>query len=101
MEIEYESQPPAGGERPAGAQGQPERAEDAADPAEPMAKQADDPVATGDRRVDAALRHLGALGNLPVSEHPPIFERVHGQLVEVLGELRADHDSLAHGQTAD
>jgi hypothetical protein len=60
--------------------------------------EADDPVATGDARVDAALGHLGALGSLPVSEHPPIFERVHGQLVEVLGELRADPDSLAHGQ---
>ncbi len=62
---------------------------------------ADEPVATGEPRVDAALRQLGALASLPASEHPPIFERVHGQLVEVLGELRADPDSLAHGQAAD
>jgi hypothetical protein len=63
----------------------------------PTSGQADDPIATGDPRVDAALRKLGALESLPVSEHPPIFERVHGQLVEVLGELRADPDSQAHG----
>jgi hypothetical protein len=39
--------------------------------------------------VDAALRRLGELDRLPVSEHPPVFERVHGQLVEVLGELHS------------
>jgi hypothetical protein len=42
---------------------------------------------TGDPRVDAAIAGLGELGELPVSEHPPVFERIHGQLVEVLGEL--------------
>jgi hypothetical protein len=43
--------------------------------------------ATGEPRVDAAIRPLAELGELPVSEHPPVFERIHGQLVEVLGEL--------------
>jgi len=52
------------------------------------AEQAGDRAGTGDARVDAAVRSLGALGELPVSEHPAVFERVHGQLVEVLGELR-------------
>ena len=45
--------------------------------------------ATGEPRVDQALRRLGELGDLPVSEHPPVFERVHASLVEVLGELRS------------
>lgn len=45
------------------------------------------PQATGDARVDAAIAHLVELGELPVSAHPPIFERIHGQLVEVLGDL--------------
>ena len=43
--------------------------------------------ATGDPRVDAAIADLGDLTRLPVSEHPAVFERLHGQLVEVLGEL--------------
>lgn len=44
---------------------------------------------TGEPRVDEALRRLGELGELPVSEHPPVFERVHASLVDVLGELRS------------
>jgi hypothetical protein len=49
----------------------------------------DEPVeATGEPRVDEALRRLGELGDLPVAEHPPVFERVHASLVDVLGELR-------------
>lgn len=57
-------------------------------------------AATGEPRVDAALAQLGGLDNVPVAEHPAIFERVHGQLVEVLGELRADPDAARgrHGQ---
>ncbi len=46
-------------------------------------------TATGEPRVDAALRQLGDLDERPVSEHPPVFERIHGQLVEVLGELHS------------
>ncbi len=44
---------------------------------------------TGEPRVDDALRKLSELDDLPVSEHPAVFERVHGQLVDVLGELRS------------
>jgi hypothetical protein len=42
---------------------------------------------TGDERVDETLRPLAGLASRPVAEHPLVFERVHGQLVEVLGEL--------------
>jgi hypothetical protein len=42
---------------------------------------------TGDPRVDAALRLLDRLPELPVSEHAPVFERVHAELTEVLGDL--------------
>ena len=44
---------------------------------------------TGEPRVDAALRRLDELSDLPVSEHPQVYERIHGQLVEVLGELHS------------
>jgi hypothetical protein len=47
---------------------------------------------TGDTRVDAAVEALGDLDAVPVSEHPAIFERIHGQLVEVLGELHPGPD---------
>jgi hypothetical protein len=42
---------------------------------------------TGVPRVDAALRLLDRLPELPVSEHAPVFERVHAELTEVLGDL--------------
>jgi hypothetical protein len=44
---------------------------------------------TGEPRVDAALSLLDDLTELPVTEHPAVFERVHAQLGEVLGELRS------------
>lgn len=48
-----------------------------------------EPVApdTGDRRVDEALARLADLAELPVAEHPAVFEYVHDQLTEALGEL--------------
>jgi hypothetical protein len=66
---------------------------------EPLA--AREPSATGEPRVDAALRPLMGLEDRPVAEHPPVFERVHGQLVDVLGELRADHDPSARDLAGD
>jgi hypothetical protein len=45
--------------------------------------------ATGEARVDAALRLLDRLPGLPVSDHPELFEQVHAQLTEVLGELES------------
>jgi hypothetical protein len=44
---------------------------------------------TGEPRVDAALSPLDDLTELPVTEHPAVFERVHAQLGEILGELRS------------
>jgi len=43
--------------------------------------------ATGENRVDEALAKLDELAGLPVTEHPAVFEQVHGRLREVLGEL--------------
>lgn len=67
---------------------------DAGSGAEP-ATQADAPeqqpaaemTPTGEPRVDEAVRQLAELDDLPVSEHPRVYERVHVQLVDVLGEL--------------
>ena len=49
----------------------------------------EDETGTGNERVDAALRLLDRLPGLPVSEHPQLFEQVHAQLSEVLGELES------------
>jgi hypothetical protein len=43
--------------------------------------------ATGEPRVDEALARLDDLRDLPVTEHRAVFEHVHRQLREVLGEL--------------
>jgi hypothetical protein len=45
------------------------------------------PPATGEPRVDAALARLGELAGRPVTEHRAIFEDVHRRLRDVLGEL--------------
>jgi hypothetical protein len=45
------------------------------------------PPATGEARVDAAMARLDELPALPVTEHPAVFEQVHRRLREVLGEL--------------
>jgi hypothetical protein len=52
-------------------------------------------VITGEPRVDETLDRLEELAELPVTEHPAVFERVHSQLVEVLGELRSGTDAGA------
>ena len=51
------------------------------------ASSAADVPATGEPRVDAALKLLERLPGLPVSDHAELFEQVHAQLSEVLGEL--------------
>jgi hypothetical protein len=43
--------------------------------------------ATGEPRVDAALKLLERLPGMPVSDHPELFEQIHAQLSEVLGDL--------------
>ena len=45
--------------------------------------------ATGEPRVDAALKLLERLPGLPVSDHPELFEQVHARLSEVLDELES------------
>jgi hypothetical protein len=75
-----------------------------ADPQEAAGPQAPEPEAarsgaapsgvpgTGEPRVDAALKLLDRLPGLPVSQHPELFEQVHAQLTEVLGELDSGPD---------
>ena len=45
--------------------------------------------ATGESKVDEALAGLDELAELPVAEHPAVFEQVHRRLRDVLGELDA------------
>ncbi len=42
---------------------------------------------TGDPQVDAALDKLADLAELPLNEHPAVFEQVHGALAGALGTL--------------
>ena len=42
---------------------------------------------TGDARVDEAIAPLDQVADVPLEEHPAIFERIHDRLREVLGEL--------------
>src|SRR5215469_9204244 len=62
--------------------GEPDDSSELTAEAEPAAS-----PSTGEPRVDAALGGLADLGGLPVSEHPAVYERIHEQLVDVLGEL--------------
>jgi len=58
-----------------------------------------DLAATGEPRVDAALKLLDRLPGLPVSDHAELFEQVHAQLSDVLGEL--DPGAGAAGPASD
>ena len=53
---------------------------------------------TGEPRVDDALSGLQELAGLPVAEHPPLFERAHQRLREVLGELDGGPLTSAQGR---
>jgi len=53
---------------------------------------------TGEPRVDRVLGTLADIAEVPLAEHPVVFERIHGQLVEVLGELRAGPDTSGPGR---
>jgi hypothetical protein len=53
----------------------------------PEAPAAPESPATGEPRVDAALKLLERLPGMPVSDHPELFEQIHAQLNEVLGDL--------------
>jgi hypothetical protein len=54
--------------------------------------------ATGDERVDAAVAGLGALGEIPVEEHPEVLEEVHRRLGEILGEVDSGDDQSPAGR---
>ncbi len=54
--------------------------------------------ATGEPRVDDALRRLGELAELPVSDHPAVFEHVHARLSDVLDELDVGAPTGAQGR---
>jgi hypothetical protein len=87
-EASRESVPSAGSSAELGDDPAPAAAE-ARDEAAPVAAGASNPAtpATGEPRVDAALRLLERLPGLPVAEHPQLFEQVHAELSDVLGEL--------------
>ena len=53
--------------------------------------------ATGDSRVDEAVAQLEDLAGLPVAEHPAIFERVHQQLTDALGDTGARERAVPDG----
>jgi hypothetical protein len=57
-------------------------------------------TSTGEPRVDAALGSLDELAELGVHEHPAVFERVHAELSEVLGELEPDTEEHQPGLAA-
>jgi hypothetical protein len=52
-----------------------------------MAAGAPGTPATGDDRVDEAVARLADLTELPVAEHPAVFEYVHERLTAALGDL--------------
>jgi hypothetical protein len=50
-------------------------------------------VATGNPGVDAALASLEGLGELPVVDHPDIYEQVHQELTQAMSEFAEDVDA--------
>ena len=48
-------------------------------------------------RVDEAVSQLEDLAGLPVAEHPAIFERVHQQLTDALGDAGARERAVPDG----
>jgi hypothetical protein len=73
-------------------------ADEADEASENDARSAERRQATGEPRVDEALQRLDELAELPVSEHPAVFEHVHARLRDVLGELDTGTPAGAQGR---
>ena len=56
---------------------------------------------TGDPQVDAALDTLADLAERPLSEHPAVFEQIHGALAGALGTLDSGSGSGSGSGTGD
>ncbi|MET8990839.1 hypothetical protein ABZW49_35775 [Nonomuraea wenchangensis] len=54
------------------------------------------PHETGDDRVDAIVAGLGRLGELPVGEHPRIFDEAFSALEAALGAVDDDPARAVH-----
>ncbi|MEV4553874.1 hypothetical protein [Nonomuraea wenchangensis] len=54
------------------------------------------PHETGDDRVDAIVAGLGRLGELPVGEHPRIFDEAFSALEATLGAVDDDPARAVH-----
>jgi len=78
--MEHETEP-AEADRPAMGSA------DAQDQPAPARPEQEARPATGEPRVDAALKLLDRLPGMAVGDHPDLFEQVHAQLTDVLGEL--------------
>ena len=57
-------------------------------------------ASTGDPRVDQALGRLGELADLPLPEHPAVFEYIHGELTGALGTLDPGNDHFPQAPIA-
>ena len=57
-------------------------------------------MVTGDARVDQALRRLGELDDLPLTEHAAVFEHIHGELTGALGTLDSGNDQFSQAPIA-
>jgi hypothetical protein len=57
-------------------------------------------MVTGDARVDQALRQLGELDDLPLTEHAAVFEHIHGELTGALGTLDSGNDQFSQAPIA-
>ena len=69
-----------------------------ADPAvQPSA--AGGPGPTGDPQVDAALDKLADLADLPLNQHPAVFEQIHGALTGALGTVDASTGDSSTGDS--
>ena len=64
------------------------------DPAAPGEAGSAGAVTTGDTRVDEALRTLDDLAELPLHEHPALFEHIHAALAGALGTLDSGPEGI-------